>query len=54
MAYRIISPRLGTPGDKYEPTEGVNIDALLEHGFVEEVKQAAPKGGKVTSKKESE
>jgi hypothetical protein len=32
--YIIVSPRLGTPGDKFEPTEGINIDALIEGGFL--------------------
>ena len=34
MAYIIVSPRLGTPGDPYEPAEGTNVDALVEAGFV--------------------
>ena len=32
--YVIVSPRIGTPGDKYEPQDGVNIDALLEGGLI--------------------
>ena len=32
--YIIISPRIGTPGDIYEPQEGINIDALIEAGLV--------------------
>ena len=32
--YVIVSPRLGTPGDKYEPTEGVNVQALIDGGFI--------------------
>jgi hypothetical protein len=32
--YTIISPRLGTPGDKFEPSEGTNIEALVEGGFI--------------------
>lgn len=32
--YTIISPRLGNPGDPYEPQEGVNIDALLDGGLI--------------------
>jgi hypothetical protein len=32
--YTIISPRLGTPGDKFEPSEGTNIEALIEGGFI--------------------
>jgi|DEB19_MinimDraft_3_1074340.scaffolds.fasta_scaffold85560_3 hypothetical protein len=32
--YIIVSPRIGTPGDVYEPQEGVNVDALIEAGLV--------------------
>jgi hypothetical protein len=32
--YVIVSPRLGTPGDKYEPAEGVNVQALIDGGFI--------------------
>jgi hypothetical protein len=32
--YIIISPRIGTPGDVYEPQEGINVDALIEAGLV--------------------
>ena len=32
--YVVISPRVGTPGQPYEPTDGVNIDALIEGGFI--------------------
>jgi hypothetical protein len=32
--YTIISPRLGTVGDKFEPSEGINIEALLDGGFI--------------------
>ena len=32
--FTIISPRIGTPGDKFEPSEGTNIDALVEGGFI--------------------
>ena len=32
--YIIVSPRLGTPGDKYEPAEGVNVQALINGGFI--------------------
>ena len=34
MAYVIASPRLGTVGDTYEPADGVNIEALIEGGFI--------------------
>jgi hypothetical protein len=32
--YIIVSPRIGTPGDVYEPQEGINVDALVEAGLV--------------------
>ena len=54
MGYRITSERVGTVGDEYHPVEGVNLDALIEHGFIVETKTTAPKGGKVASKKETD
>ncbi len=45
MKYKILSPRIGTPGDKYEPEAGVNVEALLKHGFIVEDK-APPKSAK--------
>ena len=57
MPYKILSPRLGVPGDEWLPVEGVNVEALLEHGFIIEIgkiqKPAASNGGKVKPKKES-
>ena len=32
--FTIISPRIGTPGDKFEPSEETNSDALIEGGFI--------------------
>ena len=54
MGYRINSDRIGIVGEEYTPPEGVNVDALIEHGFIVETKTAAPRGGKVASKKETE
>lgn len=45
MTYRIVSHLVGTPGDPYEPAEGINVDALLEHGFIELV-NGTPKRAK--------
>lgn len=57
MPYKILSPRLGTPGDEWMPVEGVNVEALLEHGFIIEIgkiqKPATVRGGKVKPKKET-
>ena len=46
MKYEIVSPRIGTPGDKYEPVEGVNVDALVAGGFIIQSPTTAPKGAK--------
>jgi hypothetical protein len=27
--YKIVSPRVGTPGDEFVPVAGVNLDALI-------------------------
>ena len=45
MKYKILSPRVGTPGDKFEPEAGVNVKALLLHGFIVE-DTAQPKSAK--------
>lgn len=55
--YRIISPRLGTPGDLWEPEIWVNIHALLDNGFIERVSDETsdtpkPKRTKVSKDKE--
>ena len=34
MAYVIASPRLGKVGDAYEPKDGVNVEALIDGGFI--------------------
>jgi hypothetical protein len=55
--YKIVSPRIGTPGDEFTPDEGTNIDALIEHSFIIEVgkpKTEKPKGDNITTDKESE
>ena len=36
MAYRIISARLGDPGAIWTPVEGVNVEALIAGGFLED------------------
>ena len=41
--YTIVSERVGEPGATFEPVEGVNIDALIEGGFI---KQTAGKSAK--------
>lgn len=34
--YTIVSERVGTPGDVYTPAEGINVQALLDGGFITE------------------
>lgn len=46
MKYTILSPRIGTPGDAYEPVDGVNVEALVAGGFIEQSTVKAPKGAK--------
>ena len=52
MSYKIVSPRVGTPGDEFVPSEGVNIEALIAGGFV--VDTAAKKSAKTTTDTEKE
>ena len=46
MALRIISTRIGELGAIYEPVEGINVEALIAGGFVEEVHTAGSKSAK--------
>jgi hypothetical protein len=46
MKYTILSPRIGTPGDTYEPVNGVNVDELVAGGFIQQSTVKAPKGAK--------
>jgi hypothetical protein len=39
MAYTIIAENVGTPGDEFIPTEGLNIEALLDGGFIKSDKR---------------
>ena len=53
--YKIVSPRVGTPGDEFVPVAGVNLDALIVGGFIIEVgkpKTAKPKGDNITDEQE--
>lgn len=34
MKYVIVSDLVGTPGDEFHPAEGINVEALLEGGFI--------------------
>jgi hypothetical protein len=45
--YKILSPRVGEIGSTFEPTDDVNIDALIANKFIiEDVKQAPKKSDK--------
>jgi len=53
MKYRIVSPRVGTPGEIYEPEVWVNIGVLLSGGFIvpaEDVPQEDDKPAKTKGK----
>lgn len=43
MNYIIVSRRVGTPGEPFEPTPGTNIEALIWGGFIAEVSTPKPK-----------
>lgn len=32
--YEIVSERCGKPGELYTPAPGVNVDALVQFGFI--------------------
>jgi hypothetical protein len=32
--YIVISELVGTPGETYTPDEGINVEALIEGGFI--------------------
>ena len=34
MAYVIASSRLGKVGDVFQPADGINVEALIEGGFI--------------------
>lgn len=65
MKYVIVSPRIGTPGEIYNPEVVVNLGALLAGGFIkaldiadaeETAEEPAPtpvKSAKTNSKKAS-
>ena len=53
--YKIVSPRVGTPGEEFVPVAGVNIEALIAGGFIietEKPKTAKPKGDNITDEQE--
>jgi len=42
MKYRIISPRVGTPGELWEPPVQINVGILLANGFIEAIDDNKP------------
>lgn len=40
--YLIKSDKVGNVGDEFIPDEGINVDALLEGGFIEIASKKAP------------
>jgi len=53
MAYRITSPRLGELGAIWEPSEGINVDALIAGGFIEEVGKTPAKSARTKTTTEA-
>lgn len=43
MKYVVKSSRLGAIGQSFEPTPGINVQALLDGGFIEQVSTPKPK-----------
>jgi hypothetical protein len=39
MKYTIVSELVGEPGAEFIPEEGINVEALLEGGFIKSDKQ---------------
>ena len=46
MKYVIISPRLGTPGDEFDPGDD-NVDHLVSGGFIRQSTEKPSKPSKV-------
>ena len=51
MNYVIVSERLGQPGTPFTPEEGVNVQALIDGGFI---KTAAAKSAKTNAEPQEE
>jgi hypothetical protein len=39
----ILSDLVGTPGEEYVPAEGINVEALIEGGFIKQEKTTKEK-----------
>lgn len=40
MKYTVISELVGKPGDEFVPAEGINVEALIEGGFIKQDKSS--------------
>ena len=47
MSYVIVSNRVGSPGDAYTPAPGVNLQTLLDNGFIKESDKKPSKSAKM-------
>ena len=43
MKLIIISELVGTPGEEFVPSEGINVEALIEGGFIKKEKSTKEK-----------
>jgi hypothetical protein len=43
MKLVIVSDLVGTPGEEFVPAEGINVEALLEGGFIKTEKPTREK-----------
>jgi hypothetical protein len=50
--YIIVSELVGTPGDEFVPDEGINVEALLDGGFIKSDNKAT-KSAKTESTEEN-
>ena len=43
MKLIIVSELVGTPGEEFVPVEGINVEALIEGGFIKQEKPTKEK-----------
>jgi len=43
VKYTILSDLVGTPGEEFVPAEGINVEALIEGGFIKQEKPTKEK-----------
>jgi len=54
MKYVINSVKVGTVGDEFKPAQGINIQALLDGGFIVEESTYKPKKSPTIKKEPKE